>query len=67
MTKTYKLVPISLEEYRILFDAGVWVYGSDHVSPFSNAYVLGELSDSRFPEWKKMVWKFCYTRIECDE
>lgn len=60
----YRLVPITLEEYRILFDAGVWVYA---YSASAEGWALECESDTHDPELRDMEWSHCYTRVEeCD-
>lgn len=61
----YRLVPISSEEYRALFDAGAWVYGCD-LCLVGQEWVLKERSDTRNPKWRSEGWAHCYTRVEQD-
>lgn len=64
MSTKYKLVRISLEEYRILFDAGAWVYGDDIGG---GDWVIKCESDSENPRLREAMWTYCYTRVEQEQ
>lgn len=59
----YRLVPISSEEYRALFDVGAWVFGSE-ICLLGRKWVLEERSDTRNPMWRNWDFTYFYTRVE---
>jgi hypothetical protein len=60
----YRLVSITLEEYRFLFDAGVWVYGDD---TRKGDWILQHRSDTEAPVLRDVNWEYCYTRVEQEQ
>lgn len=59
-----KLVPISLEEYRALYDAGAWVYGHDNNQ---DSWILGCRSDTENDLLRNVDWPHCFTRVEQEQ